>query len=164
MKILTFPDKFLRKTVAAVTVFDDKLASFANELSEAMIKFDGVGLAATQVGVDKRVIAINIDKENNPDKLPMPMVLVNPDILQASGNWVEMDEACLSVPGKVGTVKRPREVIVVAKNVDGTDLHIDAAGWLARVLQHEIDHLNGILFIDRITDKKKLKEYKPDDK
>lgn len=159
MKIVKYPDKLLRQTVTPVTVFDDELAKFSQELSKAMIKYDGVGLAATQVGADRRVIAINIDEENNPDNFFMPLVLVNPDILSMSDEKIEMDEACLSVPGKVGTVLRPIDVIVAAKNVDGSDLHIDATGWMARVLQHEIDHLNGILFIDRISDKSKLREY-----
>lgn len=161
MKILKHPDKFLRKTVAKVEVFDDELREFAKNLETAMIKYDGVGLAATQIGADKRVIVINIDNNDNPDNFFMPMILVNPDILSMSDKKIEMDEACLSVPGKVGTVTRPIDVTVVAKNVDGSDLHVDATGWMARVLQHEIDHLNGILFIDRITNKEKLRDYDP---
>lgn len=160
MEILTNPNVFLRKKMKKVEVFDRDLQEFTRDFIETMLEKDGVGLAATQIGVDKRIIAINLDKkEGYPDDLIMPMVLVNPDILEASAQQVEMDEACLSVPGLVGLVTRPEEVIVAYQDSKGKRYHVDADGWLARVLQHEIDHLNGILFIDRISDKKKLRKY-----
>ncbi len=160
MEILTNPNVFLRQKMKKVEVFDHNLQDFARDFIETMLEKDGVGLAATQIGVDKRIIAINLDKkEGYPDDLLMPMVLVNPEILEASAQQLEMDEACLSVPGLVGSVVRPEEVIVTYQNTKGKQYHVDADGWLARVLQHEIDHLNGILFIDRISDKKKLRKY-----
>ncbi|MBU0647804.1 peptide deformylase [Patescibacteria group bacterium] len=160
MKILTLPDNFLRNTVATVTVFDDELKDFSQKLVEMMIKYDGVGLAATQVGEDRRVIAINVDKEeDNPRDWPMPMVLVNPEVTKMSAMTVLMDEACLSVPGKIGSVMRSREVEVTCQDERGEHLKLKADGWMARVLQHEIDHLNGVLFIDRISDKSLLKDY-----
>ncbi|MFZ5391968.1 MAG: peptide deformylase [Patescibacteria group bacterium] len=160
MEILTNPNDFLRQKMKKVEVFDRNLQQFARDFIETMLEKDGVGLAATQIGANRRIIAINLDKkEGYPDSLIMPMVLVNPEILEASAQQVEMDEACLSVPGLVGSVIRPEEVIVTYQDLNGKQYHVDADGWLARVLQHEIDHLNGILFIDRISDKKKLRKY-----
>jgi peptide deformylase len=114
------------------------------------------------VGVSKRIITINIDKKDlteQDDLLIMPMVLINPEIMQASFDTNEANEACLSVPGKIAPVWRSDEIIVNAKDIDGKNIHLECSGWLARVLQHEIDHLNGILFIDRVKDKKLIKDY-----
>lgn len=160
MKILTNPNPLLRQKASKVVVFDDELQDLAIKLVEMMLNNDGVGLAATQVGIPRQIIALNIEeKYQYPDYLTRPLVLVNPQILQASPEQVEMDEACLSVPNYVGPVWRPAEVIVVAQDLLGKTIHIDANTWFARVLQHEIDHLNGILFIDRISDKKLIKKY-----
>ena len=161
-KIVTYPDKFLTKKVATVEVFDNKLKKTAAELTETMFAADGVGLAAIQVGLDMAMTVINIEPKYNHLKLSMPMILVNPVILTASLEKEEGDEACLSVPGKIGPVWRSQEVVVNAVDLDGKPLHLEAKDWFARVLQHEIDHLNGILFIDRIDDKKLIKNYKMD--
>ncbi len=162
MKILTNPNKFLRQTMKKVEVFDQELDKLTSIFIKTMLEKDGVGLAATQVGLDMRMITINLDKkEGYPNNLIMPMVLINPEILEASEKQVEMDEACLSVPNLVGTVRRPEMVVVTYQDKHAKHGHIEADGWLARVLQHEIDHLNGILFIDRISDKKLLRKYTP---
>lgn len=161
MEILTHPNKLLRKKADKINQFDNDLKIFADDLIKMMIEYDGVGLAAVQIGASKQIIAINIEEKENIEGLPMPMVLINPIVLRASAEMVEMDEACLSVPGKIGSVVRPVDVTVNFQNIEGVIKHIDATGWMSRVLQHEIDHLNGILFIDRITDKEKLRNYEP---
>jgi peptide deformylase len=160
-KIITYPDPFLNRPAAPVKVFDAKLKKTAAELVETMFAADGVGLAAVQVGPDMAMTVINIEPKNNPEALPMPMMLVNPVILSASWEKEEAEEACLSVPGKVGPVWRSKKVIVNAQDLAGKLIHLELDGWFARVLQHEIDHLNGILFIDRIDDKKRVRRYKP---
>lgn len=160
MKILTNPNPLLRQKASKVVNFDDQLREKAAELIKMMLDHDGVGLAATQVGWPQRLIALNIEeKYEYPDNLPRLMVLANPQLFKASLEQVVMDEACLSVPGYVGPVLRPKEVTVIVQDLWGNTLHIDANTWFARVLQHEIDHLNGILFIDRISDKSLIKKY-----
>lgn len=162
MKILTHPNPLLRQKAKVITDFDEKIKDFADKLTKMMLTHDGVGLAAPQVGESIRLIAVNIEKKKDyPDWLTMPMVLINPYLLQISTDQVEMDEACLSLPGLYGCVWRPEEVIVTAQDIHGQTLHIETGGWFARVLQHEIDHLNGILFVDRINDKKQIKKYDP---
>lgn len=161
MKILTHPNKLLRRKAVPVERIDDDVRKFAAELTEMMLKYDGVGLAAMQVGDDRRVIAINIEDKYNESGWPMPLALINPEILEVSMEKEEADEACLSLPGLIGPVNRHRHIIVNAMGTDGKLIHLDVNSWFARVLQHEIDHLNGVLFIDHINDEKLIRTYNP---
>ncbi|HPN67554.1 MAG TPA: peptide deformylase [bacterium] len=164
MKIIVHPNPVLRQKAQDIEVFDEELKKYADKFTQTMLKYDGVGLAGPQVGLSKKIIAINIEKKDLEGlSLPMPMVLINSHIIQASFDTNEANEACLSVPGKIAPVWRAEEIIVNAKDVSGKDIHLECGGWLARVLQHEIDHLNGILFIDRVKDKSTIKEYDPKD-
>lgn len=161
MKIITHPNKLLRRQSVPVEQIDDDVRQFAAELTEKMLTSDGVGLAAMQVGDQRSIIAINIEDKFNDLGLPMPMVVINPVIMEAAMEKEEADEACLSLPGIIGPVNRHRQVIVNAIDIDNRPLHLDVTGWFARVLQHEIDHLNGVLFIDHIDDPKLIRKYDP---
>jgi peptide deformylase len=142
-----YGDPVLRKTAAPVEVFDDGLGVFVGEMIEALKLANGVGLAAPQVGVSKRVVVIDTEYGEAP-----PYVLVNPEIVEASKETVTEDEACLSLPGISLDVSRSARVSVRAKNEKGEEYSIEnASGLLAKALQHEIDHLNGILFIDHVS-------------
>ena len=139
-KIVKMGDELLRKKSKTVTVFDDKLRELLDDMKETMYEFDGMGLAAPQVGVLKRVIVMDV---NN-----MFFELINPEIIKSEGIDVEK-ESCLSC-GKISKmVERPMKVTVKAQDRYGFDIEICGEKWLARCLCHEIDHLNGILFIDK---------------
>ena len=145
MSLLTvrvYPDPSLRKPAREVTVFDRDLSAFIHDLWETMLAFDGVGLAASQVGVDLSVCVISW-KENR-------LILVNPRIVHAEGEQVG-DEGCLSFPGIFEKIKRPLRVRAEAQDGDGKPVSIDAEGFLARALCHEIDHLKGRLMIDHLS-------------
>ncbi|MFA5129475.1 MAG: peptide deformylase [Patescibacteria group bacterium] len=154
-KILINPDPKLRKHA---TDFDvqkittKEFQDFADDFAAFMVKSGGVGLAATQIGFDKRIIAIE-EKDGIA-------VYVNPKIIKASSTLQESTEGCLSVPGVFGLVDRPKRIRVRAFNRHGRVVEFDANGFLATVFDHEIDHLNGVLFIDKA--KKTVKERKGD--
>jgi peptide deformylase len=146
-RVRIYGDPVLRKTAAEIEDFDENLGHFIDEMTETMLAEDGVGLAANQVGEAVRVVVIDTTGGEQP-----PIVLVNPRITKTSGETEESDEGCLSLPGITLPVKRPSEVSVSALDRDGKSFQIDhAGGLLARALQHEIDHLNGILFIDHVS-------------
>jgi peptide deformylase len=146
-EIRIYGDPVLRKTAQAITGFDEELRRFAEEMTVAMREKDGVGLAATQVGKSVQLAVIDTTAGERS-----PIVLVNPRIIYSSEDLAEEEEGCLSVPTIRLPVKRPSCVTVTALDIDGREYSVDkASGLLARVLQHEIDHLNGILFIDRIS-------------
>jgi peptide deformylase len=146
-RIRVYGDSVLRKTALQVEVFDDRLRSFIDEMTETMLVADGVGLAANQVGEALQVAVIDTTGGEQP-----AIVLVNPVITEKSDDIEEADEGCLSVPGITLPVKRPARVTVEAVDQFGKPYCIkDASGLLARALQHEIDHLNGILFIDHVS-------------
>ena len=149
----------LRKKAAPVTEITEELRSLAAYMFEAMNLFDGIGLAAPQVGKPIRLITLGISPEamaNPPSPgelqlLPeMPLALVNPEILSFGPETFSYDEGCLSVPELFAPVVRPRTIRVKAQLLNGKVVELDCAGMLARCLQHEIDHLDGILFIDHI--------------
>ncbi|HOV70302.1 MAG TPA: peptide deformylase [Clostridia bacterium] len=139
-KIMTVGDDSLRKKAKPVEKIDDRIKMLLDDMSETMYASDGIGLAANQIGILKRIVVADIG-----DGL---IELINPEIVSASGEAYE-SEGCLSVPNRRGIVKRPREMTVRAYNRDGEYLEYEAEGLLARVFSHEIDHLNGILFIDK---------------
>lgn len=145
-QILTYPDPFLLRKAAPVTRVDEKIRELVRDMFETMYAASGVGLAAPQVGVGKRVIVVDISPV---DENVAPMALVNPDIVDRKG-MAEGTEGCLSIPGVEGMVQRADSVLVRALDPQGQPFQVRAEGLLARALQHEIDHLDGILFIDRI--------------
>jgi peptide deformylase len=148
LEILTYPDPFLRKSAKPVTTFDDTIEKIIQDMSETMYDAPGVGLAATQAGIDKRIIVF--DPEADPNKRDF-QVIINPEIIDSRGEMVSEDEGCLSVPDFRANVKRSEFVVIEALDRLGNPVTIDADGLLSVILQHEIDHINGILFIDRIS-------------
>ncbi len=134
-------DEVLRKRARRVDVFDKRLRTLLDDMAETMYKADGVGLAAPQVGILKRVVTIDVG-----DGL---IELVNPEILETEGAVVGT-EGCLSVPGRRGTVERPERVVVAAQNRNGKEIRLEADGLLAVCLCHEIDHLDGVVYVDKM--------------
>ncbi|GAA0121500.1 MAG: peptide deformylase [Clostridium argentinense] len=139
--IRTKEDDILRKKSKVVTNIDDRLLTLINDMKETMYASNGVGLAAPQVGILKRVVVVDIGEG--------PIVLINPEIIEKSGEVTDL-EGCLSVPGQQGMVKRPKYVKVKAMNEKGEDIVLEGEDYLARAFCHEIDHLDGILYIDKI--------------
>jgi len=145
--ILTYPDPFLSTRALPVQRVDGKIRDLIRDMFETMYASKGIGLAATQVGVGKRVIVVDVSPAVEEEV--KPLALVNPEIVEKRG-WVEGTEGCLSVPGVEGTVCRAESVVVRGRNEDGDPVTVEAYGLLSRAIQHEIDHLEGILFIDRL--------------
>jgi peptide deformylase len=145
MRIHCYPDPVLRRQAEDVEVIDEKLLDFAQEMVEEMYRSDGVGLAAPQVGRGLRLIAVDTSKEHNA-----PRVFLNPAITRRSKETESGEEGCLSLPGLHATVKRALAVTVEAQDLEGRWLTIEAEGFAARVFQHEIDHLEGVLFVDKV--------------
>lgn len=149
LDILHFPDPRLRTKAEPVEVVDDELRRLVDDMFETMYAAPGIGLAATQVNVHKRVIVIDVSEEQNE-----PLVLINPEILEDQGSE-EMQEGCLSVPDYYDTVERADWVRVRALNRDGEPFELETDGLLAVCIQHEIDHLNGKLFVDYLSELKR---------
>jgi peptide deformylase len=147
--ILIHPDPRLRKVAEPVTEFGAELRQLADDMLATMYDAPGIGLAAPQVGVGKRLLVMDCVK--NPDLPPRPMVLVNPEIVWASDALSTSEEGCLSIPDVYNDVTRPVEVKVRWTGVDGSAQEEQFAGLWATCVQHEIDHLNGRLFIDYLT-------------
>ena len=145
--ILTYPDPFLATTAAPVAKVDDSVRTLVRDLFETMYAANGVGLAATQVGVGKRVIVVDISPV---EEEAAPLALVNPEIVESQGCVLGL-EGCLSVPGVEGEVARAETVLLRGMDEKGSPVTVRAQGLLARAIQHEIDHLDGILFIDKLT-------------
>jgi peptide deformylase len=145
--IRIYGDGVLREETAEVEEFDEDLASFIREMADTMILEEGVGLAAPQVGVSRRIAVVNPDPQN-PDTL---ITLVNPRILQCSEETECVEEGCLSVPGVRGKVERPIVVEVEYQDGSGEKHCVKFDGLVSRIVQHEIDHLDGVLFVDRLS-------------
>jgi peptide deformylase len=145
--IVLYPDPILRRPTRVVESFDEELARLADDLAETMYAAPGVGLAAPQVGVDLRVAVVDVAPGRADSRLH---VLVNPRLVAGQGSQVD-DEGCLSIPGLTEKVVRPALIRVAARTVTGEPLEIEAEGYLARAFCHEIDHLDGVLFVDRLT-------------
>ena len=151
-KITTFPEEVLRKDAEPVEVFDDDLAKLIDDMVDTMREAPGVGLAAPQIGISKRIIVVEFGDEED-DSVPKQLyIMINPEIIKESKDKVPGIEGCLSVPGVVGKVNRSRAVTVRGQNIHGKPVKIRAQGWLARIFQHEIDHINGVLYTDRADD------------
>jgi peptide deformylase len=147
--ILEYPDPRLRKKAATVTSVDDALRQLADNMLETMYASKGVGLAATQVDVHKRLIVLDVSEERN-----RPLVLINPELLQAEGS-APAEEGCLSLPGIYDKLSRATHIRVRALGRDGKPFEMDADGLLAVCIQHEMDHLEGKLFVDYLSELKR---------
>lgn len=141
--VRTEDDEVLRKKSKLVDVVDDKIRELVDDMIETMHQKDGVGLAAPQVGVLKRIVVIDLYDDKGP------YVLINPQIIKQKGEQ-QVDEGCLSFPYKFAKVIRPAEVVVVALDRDGKEFKLKGKGLLAQAIAHELDHLDGILFVDKI--------------
>ncbi len=148
LNILTYPDNFLRQLAKPVKDIDGTTQKMIEDMSYTMYESKGVGLAAIQVGFDKSLILYDVSQCEGKRSL---QVLINPRIIETNGRIISENEGCLSVPDLRANVKRAESILVEGFDRDGNPRRIDAEGHLAIVLQHEIDHLNGILFIDHIS-------------
>jgi len=152
LTVLTYPDNFLSQPAKPVENIDGTVQNMIEDMSSTMYKAPGVGLAAIQVGFDQSIIVYDIEPRDENRSLH---VLINPKIISSEGNTVSKNEGCLSVPDYRADVKRSASILVEGFDRKEKPLRIEAHGLLAVVLQHEIDHLNGILFIDRISSLKR---------
>jgi peptide deformylase len=152
LNILEFPDPRLRNRAAPVTVFDDALSQLIDDMFETMYDAPGIGLAATQVDVHKRVIVIDVSESRDE-----PLVFINPEVEVIDKQLGEYDEGCLSVPGFYETVQRPQHVRVSAQDRTGESFTMEPEGLLAVCIQHEIDHLDGKLFVDYLSPLKRTR-------
>ena len=146
LNILEFPDPRLRKVAEPVAEVDEGIRQLCKDLFETMYEAPGIGLAATQVNVHKRLLVCDISEDQS-----QPLVFINPEIQESSEEVSSYDEGCLSVPGYFEEVERPDSVIVNAMNQDGTAFQMEIEGLLSTCVQHEIDHLNGKLFVDYLS-------------
>lgn len=137
-------DEILKKVSKNVEVIDEKIQTLIDDMLETMHKFNGVGLAAVQVGILKRIVVIHIDYENEE-----PLILINPEIIKQKGAQT-VEEGCLSFPNKFAKIVRPEEVTIEALDRNGEKIKLTGKGLLAQAISHEIDHLNGEVFIDKI--------------
>ena len=146
--IRLFGDPVLVTPATPVIDFDKELRQLVEDLTQTMQAAPGAGLAAPQIGVQKQIFVYDVDDG--------PQIILNPTIVESSGEWV-YDEGCLSIPGLYVEMLRPKQVLVRGLSIDGEEIHIEADELLARLFQHEIDHLNGVLMFDRMTpDQRKL--------
>lgn len=166
-EIVFVPDPVLRRKAHKVTTFDKEFQTLVDDMVETMREAPGVGLAAPQVGIAARLIVVEYAEEDEEDEeaskeVPKKLFIVaNPEIVKASEEMETGPEACLSVPGLVGDVDRHVKILVKGYNRRGQPVKIKAEGWLARIFQHEIDHLEGVLFTDRASRVWKPKEGEP---
>ncbi|WP_169239885.1 peptide deformylase [Candidatus Roseilinea sp. NK_OTU-006] len=147
--IVTVPDPVLRRKAQKVRQFDADLQQLIDDMIETMRAAPGVGLAAPQVGVAQRVIVVEYGEDEDEDKPPRLYVVVNPEIVEVSAETEMGVEGCLSIPDLVGEVERYRRIVVKGQNRRGQPIKLKLQGWVARIFQHEIDHLEGVLFTDR---------------
>ena len=151
LDIITLPDRKLRLPSAPVERVDDELRSFMDSMLETMYAAPGVGLAAVQVGVPRRVTVVDVAEREDETAKPNPLFLINPEILWASDERQTAEEGCLSIPEYFAEVERPAKVRVGYVDREGKSQALEANGVLAICLQHEIDHLDGKLFIDYLS-------------
>jgi peptide deformylase len=154
--IVTLPEPVLRRKARPVSKFDKNLQALIDDMIDTMREAPGVGLAAPQVGISDRLIVVEYvdppeEEEEQKEVKPKLYVMINPEIVKASEEKVLGVEGCLSIPGLVGEVERFETVQVKGLNRNGKPMKVKAEGWLARIFQHEIDHVNGIVFPDRAT-------------
>lgn len=146
--ILQLPDKRLRLVSEPVVAIDGEVKKLVADMFETMYEAPGVGLAAVQVGVPKRVVTIDATRG---EEKKQPFAMINPEILWASDEKSVLEEGCLSIPEYIDEVERPAKIKARFLDLDGRTIEVEAEGLFARVLQHEIDHINGVLFIDHLS-------------
>jgi peptide deformylase len=151
-KIVIEPDPILRKKSESLEKVDDEIRKLLDDMLETMYAAPGIGLAAVQVGILKRIIVIDISKD---EEKKTPLFLVNPEIISRSKKTSVYEEGCLSLPGHFAEIERPAECQVKFIDYDGKEKELVADGLLATCIQHEVDHLNGVLFIDYLSKLKK---------
>ncbi|WP_297212530.1 MULTISPECIES: peptide deformylase [Thermodesulfovibrio] len=147
LEIRKYPDEILKKKAEKIETLDGNLQRLIEDMIETMYKANGIGLAAPQVGISKRLIIVDTSPRQENQSL---IVLINPEIIQSEGEILS-EEGCLSLPGFLTRLKRKERVLVRGTDRKGKEIEIEAEGLLARALQHEIDHLDGTLLIDRIS-------------
>lgn len=145
LDILQFPDTALRKVATPVLEVDGRIDTLVGDMLETMYEAPGIGLAATQIDVHERLVVIDVSEEGDS-----PLVLINPEILKLEGEQ-EMQEGCLSIPGIFENIKRAADIRVAAVDRQGEPFEMDADGLLAVCIQHEVDHLDGKLFVDYLS-------------
>jgi len=151
LNILHFPDERLRTKASPVTQVDDQLRELIDNMFETMYEAPGIGLAATQVNIHQRLMVVDVSDEKN-----QPMVFINPELIDHSG-MEEMDEGCLSVPGVYEPVQRAEWIKVRALDRNGNEFEMEATDLLAVCIQHEMDHLEGKLFVDYLSEMKRTR-------
>ena len=147
-EIIILPDKRLRLKSEPIKRIDATIRKLVNDLFETMYEAPGIGLAAIQIGVPKRVVTMDLSKKEDDHK---PQIFINPKVIWKSAETSKYEEGCLSIPEFYEEVERPAQVKVKYLDIDGNEQEIEATGLLATCLQHEIDHINGVLFIDYIS-------------
>ncbi len=157
LEVLLEGDPRLRQKALKIRTVDDSLRRLAQDMHETMNDAPGVGLAGPQIGVMRRIIVVHVPEGYQGEGEPeISMTLVNPEIVKAQGREIGT-EACLSIPGWVGDVPRAQRITVKAIDLNNKEIRLKADGFFARVLQHEVDHLDGILYVDRVEDKSTLR-------
>ena len=151
-KILTIPDPLLRKKSLSVEKVDKEIRNLMDDMISTMYDAPGIGLAAVQIGVPKRVVVMDLSK--NPDR-KKPMYFINPEIIWKSNVNSSYEEGCLSIPNQFAKVERPEKCYIKYLDYEGNEKKLEAEGLLSTCIQHEIDHLNGVLFIDYLSKLKK---------
>ncbi len=157
-EIVTLPDPVLRRKARKVTVFDKEFQTLVDDMIETLRAAPGVGLAAPQVNVSQRLIVVEYGDDEDESVPKRLFVVANPEIVLASAEMELGTEACLSIPGLVGDVERHAQITVKGLTRHGKPTKVKVEGWLARIFQHEIDHVDGVLFTDRATKVWKPKE------
>jgi peptide deformylase len=147
-EIVLMGDPVLRTAAEDVTAFDEDLRSLVRDMFETMYHAEGIGLAAPQIGLPMRLIVVDLHREDEDDE---PLALVNPRVTWQSPETDKLPEGCLSIPGLEEVVERATQVVVEAHDPEGAPVTVKADDLLARALQHEIDHIDGILFLDRVS-------------
>ena len=153
--VVLFPDPVLRKETEEITAFDDELKGVVEGMFERMFESQGVGLAAPQVGLSMRLFVLN--DEGDKDKPERNLALINPTIKSFGGKKTRHEEGCLSLPGVHADITRPEKCVVHHFDVDGNEVEKEYDGFVARIIQHEYDHLQGVLLVDRMTPSDKLR-------
>ena len=151
-KILTIPDSILRQKSSKVEIVDNEIKKLMDDMAETMYEAPGIGLAAIQIGVPKRIVVIDVSKDSEKKA---PIYFINPTIIWKSKTLATYEEGCLSIPNQFAKVERPEKCHIKYLDYDGKEKELKADGLLSTCIQHEIDHLNGILFIDYLSKLKK---------
>jgi peptide deformylase len=153
--IILYPEPVLRKTADLVTAFDEHLANTVEAMYELMFESQGVGLAGPQVSVRKRILIMNA--ESDVEQPELNLTLINPTVVERTGNKILMEEGCLSFPGIFAEIRRSENCVVEAVDLEGQPLRVELTGFQSRVVQHEYDHLQGVLLVDRMSPADRLR-------